>query len=147
MRASKTLDFAAKMKAMRAAAEDKATKKGEAAEKNPNLIPVRCFNAKGIKRLEELLADVRRDKQLYDDEMAELLTDSEFVDDVSGSYKIDPTRVFATKLELCKYFVEEVFPSAYLESSDVRTNSGLWTWIAVAYYKQFAKAKKDAIAE
>lgn len=146
MRASKTLDFAAKMKAMRAAAEDKATKKAEAAEKNPNLVPVRSFNAKGIKRLEELLADVRKDKQLYEDEMAELLTDSEFVDDVNGSYKIDPTRVFTTKLELCKYFVEEVFTSAYLESSEVRTNSGLWTWIALAYYKQFAKVKKDAIA-
>lgn len=145
MSLSMTLDFAAKMAARRAAAEATMRKTDVAVVENPNLISVRRFNKSGIKRLEELLADVRRDKQLYDDEMAELLTDPEYSEEIKEPYKIDPTRVFATKLELCKYFVDEVFPSTYLESSDVRNDSGLWTWIALAYYKQFAKKVKDIV--
>lgn len=137
----KTLDFAARM-----AARNAVTKDGEPkAETNQNLIPIRRFNDAGKKRVLEILEQVRTQNDLFKDEVEELLTDPEYSEEIAESYKIDPTRVFHTKLDLCRYFTEEVFPDSFLESAATRADTGLWTWLAIAYYTQFVKVKKGVV--
>lgn len=137
----KTLDFAARMAARHAVTKDGEPK----AETSPNLIPVRRFNDAGKKRVLEILEQVRTQNDLFMDEVEELLTDPEYTEEIAESYRIDPTRIFHTKLDLCRYFTEEVFPDSFIESATTRADTGLWTWLAIAYYTQFVKKGKDVV--
>ena len=106
------------------------------------LVKVRAFTKDGIAQVEALLKKIRADKEMYKDEVDELVNDPEYTKEVPGSYLIDPERKFETKKDLCEYFVP-LFGSEFLEAN--RKNVGLWTWLALAYYKQFVKTVKGAV--
>lgn len=110
--------------------------------KQAGLTPVRYFTKAGIEQVEELLKTIRTDKTLHKDDVEALLEDPMYAKELSDDYKIDRSRVFATKLELCDYFIP-LFGKDFLEQN--RKNAGLWTWLALAYYQQFVKTKKDVI--
>lgn len=101
-------------------------------------LPVRSFTEDGLAEVADLLKTIRADGQLHRKEVEDLLVDPQFAKPISGSYTIDPARVFATKLDLCQYFTA-LFDDAFLEAH--RKDAGLWTWLALAYYPQFVKTK------
>ncbi len=103
---------------------------------------VRCFTNDGLVQVEQLLKKIRADKELYKDEVDDLVNDPEYTKKMPSSYKIDLERKFETKKDLCEYFVP-LFGSEFLEAN--RKNSGLWTWLALAYYKHFVKTVKGAV--
>ena len=111
--------------------------------KQAGLTPVRYFTKAGIEQVEELLKTIRTDKTLHNDDVEALLEDPMYAKELAGDYKIDRSRTFATKLELCDYFIP-LFGKDFLERN--RKNAGLWTWLALAYYQQFVKTKKDVVS-
>lgn len=117
---------------------EKATAAPEAKAEAAGLTKVRYFTDAGIKQVEALLKKIRTDKEMYKDEVDELVNDSEYAKEMPGGYKIDRERKFETKKDLCEYFVP-LFGSEFLEAN--RKNLGLWTWLALAYYNQFVKNK------
>lgn len=112
--------------------------KGEAV----GLTKVRKFTDAGIKQVEALLKKIRTDKEMYKDEVDELVNDPEYAREMPGGYKIDCELKFETKKDLCEYFVP-LFGSEFLEAN--RKNTGLWTWLALAYYNQFVKTVKGVV--
>ena len=106
------------------------------------LTEVRYFTDVGIEQVAALLKKIRTDKELYKDDVEELVNDPEYTKKLSGSYKIDRAHAFETKKDLCEYFMG-IFDSESLEAN--RKNAGLWTWLALAYYSQFVKAVKGVV--
>lgn len=104
------------------------------------LTEVRYFTDVGIEQVAALLKKIRTDKELYKDDVEELVNDPEYTKKLSGSYKIDRAHAFETKKDLCEYFMG-IFDSESLEAN--RKNAGLWTWLALAYYSQFVKNKSS----
>ena len=105
-----------------------------------NLTPVRYFTKDGLDEVAKLLKTIRTDKTLHRDEVEDLLDDPQYAKPLAGSYAIDREKIFATKLALCEYF-RNVFTESFCEGH--RKDSGLWTWIAFAYYGQFVKTVRD----
>lgn len=105
-----------------------------------NLTQVCAFTKDGLAEVAKLLKTIRTDKTLHKQEVEDLLDDPQYAKPLTG-HTIDRGRIFKTKLELCEYFTS-IFDNAFLESH--RKDSGLWTWLALAYYPQFVKTKKDA---
>ena len=99
------------------------------------MVKVREFSDIGIARVRNFLEKVRTEKKSYSDEAASIINDEEYLVKASLPYEIDLDKVFTDKRSLVDYLLT-VFPDDYLESS--RTNVGLWTWLAMAYYRQFA---------
>lgn len=104
-----------------------------------NLTQVCVFTKDGLAEVAKLLKTIRTDKTLHKQEVEDLLDDPQYAKPLTG-HTIDRGRIFKTKLELCEYFTS-IFDNAFLESH--RKDSGLWTWLALAYYPQFVKTKKD----
>lgn len=128
------LNFDEVMAAQNGVPEEKAEATG--------LTKVRYFTKEGIEQVEQLLKKIRTDKEMYKDEVDELVNDPEYAKEMPGGYKIDRERKFETKKDLCEYFVP-LFGSEFLEVN--RKNVGLWTWLALAYYNQFVKTVKGAV--
>lgn len=128
------LNFDEVMAAQNGAPEEKAETTG--------LTKVRYFTKEGIEQVEQLLKKIRADKEMYKDEVDELVNDPEYAKEMPGGYKIDREHKFETKKDLCEYFVP-LFGSEFLETN--RKNVGLWTWLALAYYKQFVKTVKGVV--
>lgn len=105
-------------------------------------VKVRFFTNDGIAQVEQLLKKIRLDKEMYKDEVEELVNDPEYTKQVPAPYLIDPERKFKTKKDLCEYFVP-LFGFEFLEAN--RKNAGLWTWLALVYYNQFVKTVKGAV--
>lgn len=105
-----------------------------------NLTQVCVFTKDGLAEVAKLLKTIRTDKTLHKQEVEDLLDDPQYAKPLTG-HTVDRGRIFKTKLELCEYFTS-IFDNAFLESR--RKDSGLWTWLALAYYPQFVKTKKDA---
>ena len=107
-----------------------------------SLTPIRFFTKAGLQEVAALLKQIRTDKTLHLEEVEDLLDDPQYAKPLTGDFAIDRARIFATKLELCEYFTS-LFDTAFLEAH--RKDSGLWTWLALAYYQQFVKTKKEAV--
>ena len=106
-----------------------------------NLTQVCAFTKDGLAEVAKLLKTIRTDKTLHKQEVEDLLDDPQYAKPLTG-HTIDRGRIFKTKLELCEYFTS-IFDNAFLESH--RKDSGLWTWLALAYYPQFVKTKRDVV--
>lgn len=102
---------------------------------------LRAFNKHGIEQALSLLKKIRIEKSVNPGSVDDLLEDEEYSRPVDGYY-IDKERLFNTKLELCEYFTS-IFDPQFLEAH--RKDSGLWTWIALAYFQQFIKTKNDTV--
>jgi len=70
-----------------------------------------------------------------------LLTDDSYSQAIPGSPSIDESKEFSNKMEAAKYLNESL--SKVEASYDVRTNSGLWTWIALCYFDQLCPPDRD----
>jgi len=140
----KTIDFKAAM-AARAKARADATPPGTPAAPAPYVDPeatlvVRSFTSEGIAHVTDLLREMRVKETVLQDDVDELVGDIEYTAVVDEKLKINPDRVFATKLELCEYFTK-IFTPDFLAAH--RKDKGLWTWLAMVYFKQFVKTKNQ----
>ena len=139
------IDFKKVMEARRQAQQaeaEKAKAESPAAYVDPEAtLSVRSFTAEGIAHVTDLLRKMRIEEAVLEDEVDELVNDIEYSRQLDENIKINPDKVFKTKLELCEYFTK-VFTSDFL--AEHRRDKGLWTWLAMAYFKQFVvKGKKD----
>ena len=105
-------------------------------------LSVRSFTAEGIAHVTDLLRKMRIEEAVLEDEVDELVNDIEYSRQLDENIKINPDKVFKTKLELCEYFTK-VFTSDFL--AEHRRDKGLWTWLAMAYFKQFVKTKRGIV--
>lgn len=106
------------------------------------LTPVKYFTKDGLVEAARLLKQIRTDNTLHGQDVEDLINDPQYTKTLAGGYTIDRAKVFATKLELCEYFTH-IFNDAFLDEH--RKDEGLWTWIALAYYKQFVKTVKGTV--
>lgn len=139
------IDFKKVMEARRQAQQaeaEKAKAESPAAYVDPEAtLSVRSFTAEGIARVTDLLRKMRIEETILQDDVDALVNDIEYSRQLDENIKINHDKVFATKLELCEYFTK-VFTSDFL--AEHRRDKGLWTWLAMAYFKQFVvKGKKD----
>ena len=146
----KTIDFkeamAVRMKAREAAAGTpfSATPSPAEAFVDPEAtLVVRSFTPEGIAHVTDLLREMRLNETVLQDDVDELVNDIEYTTVVDEKLKINPDKVFATKLELCEYFTK-IFTPDFLAQH--RRDKGLWSWLAMVYFKQFVKTKNN-IAE
>lgn len=131
----KPLDFGAAM-AQRASAAQ-----GEA--QNGSSVSVRSFTQDGIEQAESLLRRMRTNKQFYGEEVFDLIEDPQYSSPLEPNLKIDKDKKFATKQELCEY-LSHVFSDSFL--ADHRKDTGLWTWLAFAYFTTFFKKHQNKFA-
>ena len=103
-------------------------------------LAVRSFTPEGIGHVTDLLRQMRIEGAVLQDDVEELVKDIEYTAVVDENLKINPDKVFATKLELCEYFTK-VFTPDFLAAH--RRDKGLWTWLAMVYFKQFVKTKNN----
>ena len=103
-------------------------------------LPVRSFTPEGIGHVMDLLRQMRIEGTVLQDDVEELVKDIEYTTVVDENLKINPDKVFATKLELCEYFTKVFTPDFLAEH---RRDKGLWTWLAMVYFKQFVKTKNN----
>ena len=139
------IDFKKVMEARRQAQQaeaEKAKAESPAAYVDPEAtLSVRSFTAEGIARVTDLLRKMRIEETILQDDVDALVNDIEYSRQLDENIKINPDKIFKTKLELCEYFTK-IFTSDFLASH--RRDKGLWTWLAMAYFKQFVvKGKKD----
>ena len=121
------------------AAAGNAAPAGDAPYVDPEAtLVVRAFTPEGIARVTDLLREMRVKGTVLQDDVDELVDDIEYTKTVDDRLRINPGRTFATKLELCEYFTR-VFSSEFLVQH--RRDKGLWTWLAMVYFKQFVKTK------
>lgn len=128
----KPLDFGAAMAQRGNAAQDTAT--------NDSLVVVRSFTPDGIVQVEGLLRKMRMNKQFYGEEVAELIEDPQYSSPIDPKLEIDKDKKFATKRDLCEY-LSSVFSDSFL--ADHRKETGLWTWLAFAYFTMFLKKANE----
>lgn len=143
----KTIDFkeamAVRMKAREAAGTSSAaTDSAAEAFVDPEAtLVVRSFTPEGIAHVTDLLREMRLNETVLQADVDELVNDIEYTTVVDEKLKINPDKVFATKLELCEYFTK-IFTSDFLVQH--RQDRGMWTWLALVYFKQFVmKSKKN----
>ena len=103
-------------------------------------LAVRSFTPEGIGHVMDLLRQMRIEGTVLQEDVEELVKDIEYTTVVDENLKINPDKVFATKLELCEYFTK-VFTPDFLATH--RRDKGLWTWLAMVYFKQFVKTKNN----
>ena len=125
------------------AAAGNAAPAGDAPYVDPEAtLVVRAFTPEGIARVTDLLREMRVKGTVLQDDVDELVDDIEYTKTVDDRLRINPGRTFATKLELCEYFTR-VFSSEFLVQH--RRDKGLWTWLALVYFKQFVKTKNHVV--
>ncbi len=140
------IDFKKVMEARRQAQQaeaEKAKAESPAAYVDPEAtLSVRSFTAEGIARVTDLLRKMRIEETILQDDVDALVNDIEYSRQLDENIKINPDKIFKTKLELCEYFTK-IFTSDFLASH--RRDKGLWTWLAMAYFKQFVKTKNNIV--
>ena len=105
-------------------------------------LDVRQFNQAGIAAVRQLLVNIRNDNDIHADWAKSILRNPNFTRPIGDHLQINGEQTFATKMELINYF-ESIFSEDLLDK--YRKNDGLWTWLALVYYKQFLKTKKNII--
>lgn len=103
---------------------------------------VRSFNKAGIAAVRQLLGKIRADNDLHSDEVKALLSNPLLTEEVKNAPEIDLDRQFAAKMDMIGYFTP-IFDDAFM--SKHQKDSGVWTWLAVAYYRQFLKSKNNIL--
>ena len=103
-------------------------------------LAVRAFTEQGIARVTDLLREMRIEEAVHQDAVDELVKDNQYAKPLEDGIKINPDKEFATKLELCEYFTKVFTPDFLAEH---RRDKGLWTWLAMVYFKQFVKTKNN----
>ena len=107
-----------------------------------NIVPMRQFNADGIKAAAKILENMRCQKTLLRDDVAKFVADLQYLEDEPLAVQIDLDRKFASKQEFIDYFNETV-PSGFIDEH--RKDSGLWTWLAFAYAPQLATSSRNIV--
>jgi hypothetical protein len=105
-------------------------------------IKVRCFNKAGIEAVRQFLSKIRTDNDLHSDEAKALLSDLNLTESVKAAPEINLEQTFATKMDMIGYFTP-IFHDDLMTKH--QRDSGLWTWLAIAYYKQFLKSKNSIL--
>ena len=105
-----------------------------------NVIKVRRFKNAGLVKVRELLSKIRTDNMLYSDEVKALLHDQFFTEKVKNAPEVDLEKTFDTKMAVIDYFTS-ILTEDVLAS--FQKDAGFWTWLALAYYKQFLKTKNS----
>lgn len=138
------IDFKKVMEARRQAQQaeaEKAKAEPPAAYVDPEAtLPVCSFTDEGLARVTDLLRKMRIEETVLQDDVDVLVNDIEYLRQLDENIKINPGKIFKTKLELCEYFTK-IFTSDFLATH--RRDKGLWTWLAMVYFKQFVKAKNN----
>ena len=104
------------------------------------IVKVRRFNNAGIEAVRQLIGKIRLDNDLHSVEAKALLFNTLLTDDVKPAPEVDLEQTFSTKIEMIDYFLP-ILSDDFLAKH--RKNTGLWTWLAIAYYKQFLKTKNN----
>ena len=107
-----------------------------------NIVKIRKFNELGLNAVKTLLSTIRNDNELHSDEMKELLLDNFFSKDVKDAPEVDLEKTFASKMEMIDYFTPILTDDVLAR---FRRDAGFWTWLAIAYYKQFLKSKNSIL--
>lgn len=103
-------------------------------------VKVRRFTSAGVAEVRSLLTCIRADNDLHAEEVKALLCDPLYTKEVDDAPAIDLHREFSTKMGMIEYF-SPIFDDAFMAGH--QKDSGLWTWLAMAYYKQFLKTKNS----
>jgi hypothetical protein len=98
------------------------------------MIKTRVLNADGIAAFAKWL-----ENPVGDEPPQELLSSDSLTDEF-GDFEIDPLREFETRLVFGKY-LNERFSSADFNEMISPTSDGLWSWLALVYFRQLAKSK------
>lgn len=106
------------------------------------MINVRVFKPAGIAAVRQLLADIRSDNNIYADRAKSILSNPNYSSELKDRVQIDLEQSFETKMDLIRYF-DSIFNEEFLNK--YKKSEGLWTWLALAYYKQFLKTKKNIL--
>lgn len=108
------------------------------------VVKVRKFKEAGIIAVRDLLSKIRSDNELHSEEVRSLLLDENkcFTESVKDAPKIDLSRTFPTKMEMIDYFTPILTDELLAK---FRRDTGFWTWLAIAYYKQFLKTKNNIL--
>lgn len=107
-----------------------------------NNVKIREFNSAGIAAVKQLLQDIRTDNDIHADTAKSILDNPNYSSLSKSGLEIDLERKFASKMDMIGYF-DTVFDEEDLNKN--KKNVGFWTWIAIAYYKQFLKTKKTVL--
>lgn len=104
------------------------------------IVKIRKFNNPGLVAVRELLSKIRADNDLHCDEAKSLLTDPLLTENVKNAPEVDLEKTFSTKMEMIDYFTPILTDEVLAR---FQWDSGFWTWLAIAYYKQFLKSKNS----
>ena len=104
------------------------------------IVKVRKFNQAGLDTVKELLSKIRNDNELHAEDAKSLLFNSLLTEEVCGAPEVDMEKTFATKMEMIEYFTPIITDEVLAKH---QKDSGFWTWLAIAYYKQFLKSKNN----
>ena len=107
-----------------------------------NIVKVRKFNELGLIKVRELLSAIRSDNDLHTDEMKALLLNAVFTKSVKDAPEVDLDKTFASKMEMINYF-SPILTGDILDQH--QKEAGFWTWLAIAYFKQFLKSKTSIL--
>ncbi len=105
-------------------------------------VKIRRFNKVGIVAVRQFLARIRVDNNPYPNEAKELLSNSLYSESVKDAPKVDLEEPFPTKIAMINYF-NRTFAGDFFAKH--QKDSGIWTWLAIAYYKQFLKSKNNIL--
>ena len=100
-----------------------------------NLVPMRQLNSDGIKTAAKILENMRCQKTLLRDVVAEFIADLQYLEEDALPVEIDLDCKFASKQEFIDYF-NRIVPPGFIDEH--RKDVGLWTWLAFAYAPQLA---------
>jgi hypothetical protein len=103
------------------------------------MIELRSFNENGIAGFEDYLAKLTLDPKL--DPPLSNLVDTTMTGPIPGNISVDETRSFADKMEAAKYLHDVLGPIG--PSYNIRTNAGLWDWLAMCYFDQVCPKAVD----
>ena len=106
------------------------------------IVKVCSFNRAGIDAVRKFLGTIRADNDLHSDDAKSLLTSNIYTEAVKNAPEIDLDRQFSTKMDMIEYFTP-IFDDAFMLKH--QKDSGVWTWLAIAYYKQFLKSKNSIL--
>ncbi len=107
-----------------------------------NIVKIRRFNKPGLVAVKDLLSRIRADNDLHSDEVKTLLLDAVFTKDIQDAPEVDLERTFTSKMDMIDYF-SPILTDEILDR--FRKDVGFWTWLAIAYYKQFLKSKNSIL--
>lgn len=106
------------------------------------VVKVCRFNKAGIVAVRQFLAKIRADNDLHSAEAKALLSNSLYTESVKDAPEVDLDQSFPTKIAMIDYFTP-IFTDGFMAKH--QKDSGLWTWLAIAYYKQFLKSKNNIL--